>query len=737
MRARIYIVVVAAVAALLAMSQLTDDFPRRYGGRWQPDEGDTQGYIVQLTADSLLTVPGHGRSLMLVTADSLERRMNSVAIKAARLKTSSPLFDAVWDYAWNRLSACPPTLSSLYLTLPIMAHSGDEVAEYLRKGYPGLSEASDDSWPLADERGLMWIEVAGEYLLASGNDSFGSFAAVGATDILMADSCRYYDVQTGLWRGGGDGKLSGGLPEWMTVADRFNVVGLAHNVMAAEAYRSAAVLYAQSGDFLRATRMMNEARGMASRISEAMWLPVEGRYSQYLYGRLYRVASPASSGRGNALAALSEIVSDYMTASRVVTRLPRTPYGLMTTYPPTDDLESEADALTQGLWAMACGRVADGRALWNAMSILVRLVCLDAMAGDSQDVDCNAAFIGAVAKSLFGIRAEPEGLRFIPCVAPELGNEVRLTGVAYRDATLDITVSGTGERIASFSIDGFAQESPIFPVGMDGHHTVRIEMVAATSQEGERISDAELPVILPQAMPEMEEPEWISSASAALATTAHGYAVIVNGERVEDISAGTFTLDAGRAYRETLIAPLGEKGRPAGYMAEPHVDCPDRSSVIIQAEWYAARELARDIYRRMYRHWSRQKARGRADSSTRPNRRLTQIVALPSDKSLTFTLEATDTSTCVVEIGYAQGRDAGRRATPLRALDVNGATAAILALPRQIDGGDTTITVTSLPVAVKLMPGHNRLTLHSESPKLRRGGKNDTVMIDFLRITSL
>ncbi|MGI5232814.1 glycosyl hydrolase family 65 protein [Actinoallomurus sp. CA-142502] len=56
---------------------------------------------------------------------------------------------------------------------------------------------------------------------------------------------------------------------------------------------------------------------------------------------------------------------------------------------------------------------------------------------------------------------------------PSAWGDVSLYGVPYRDATLDITLTGTGNRVRSCTVDGRSSR-PAIPAATTGHHTVHI-----------------------------------------------------------------------------------------------------------------------------------------------------------------------------------------------------------------------------------------------------------------------
>lgn len=83
-------------------------------------------------------------------------------------------------------------------------------------------------------------------------------------------------------------------------------------------------------------------------------------------------------------------------------------------------------------------------------------------------------FLRMVYRGLFGLSFTPQALKFTPSLPPGWG-PVSLTGLPYRDMTLDITLTGAGNSIQSVTVDGHRQ-APLLPSAGGGHHTVQITL---------------------------------------------------------------------------------------------------------------------------------------------------------------------------------------------------------------------------------------------------------------------
>lgn len=75
---------------------------------------------------------------------------------------------------------------------------------------------------------------------------------------------------------------------------------------------------------------------------------------------------------------------------------------------------------------------------------------------------------------LFGLTFATDQLAIAPTLPPGWG-PVSLYGLPYRDMTLDIELSGAGNRVRSCTVDG-RPGKPVIGAGGTGSHTVRVTL---------------------------------------------------------------------------------------------------------------------------------------------------------------------------------------------------------------------------------------------------------------------
>ncbi|HUI92217.1 MAG TPA: amylo-alpha-1,6-glucosidase [Chitinivibrionales bacterium] len=86
-----------------------------------------------------------------------------------------------------------------------------------------------------------------------------------------------------------------------------------------------------------------------------------------------------------------------------------------------------------------------------------------------------SGYISMVFHGLFGMNFDVDGIRFDPMVPDTFKNAMTLDNFIYRKDTLNMTVTGPGKYLASFTLDG-APHEPFFSGGLAGKHTIVMNM---------------------------------------------------------------------------------------------------------------------------------------------------------------------------------------------------------------------------------------------------------------------
>ncbi len=95
--------------------------------------------------------------------------------------------------------------------------------------------------------------------------------------------------------------------------------------------------------------------------------------------------------------------------------------------------------------------------------------------GGDRQLWSAAGYISMVFHGLFGMNFDVDGIRFDPVVPDTFKNGLTLNKFIYRKDTLNMTISGTGIYLQTFSLDG-VQTTPFFAGTMTGKHTIIMTM---------------------------------------------------------------------------------------------------------------------------------------------------------------------------------------------------------------------------------------------------------------------
>jgi hypothetical protein len=87
-----------------------------------------------------------------------------------------------------------------------------------------------------------------------------------------------------------------------------------------------------------------------------------------------------------------------------------------------------------------------------------------------------SGYLRLILMGMFGASFHADGIRFTPCMPLESG-WAELKGLAYRNAVLDIQLTGRGTRVATFRVNGVAKRHAFVSAVAHGVQEIQIEMM--------------------------------------------------------------------------------------------------------------------------------------------------------------------------------------------------------------------------------------------------------------------
>ncbi|AXK35686.1 hypothetical protein DVA86_26680 [Streptomyces armeniacus] len=381
----------------------------------------------------------------------------------------------------------------------------------------GLIVQQDNQW--WDQ--IIWAVAAWQHWLVTGDRAFVNDAYEAAVNTLRVDKAEHFNADYGLFEGPSfmqDGIAGYPSPPYDPGNDSSFVLDhpgagklmcLSTNCLFHAACLACAGMAAVTGDRRAARGFRAAAARLRAAINRHLWRPEAGSYGYLIHGSGERAGrlEPHQEGNGLAFAILCGVASRRQTAA-ILDSTHREPHGVVNVWPHFERFDDAHPGrhnaivwpMTVGMWGHAAavgGRVGtfaqavtdiaglqrqDGHfwELYHARTGAVDGGWQNGRQWPSQpDQTWSAtAYLRLVHQGLFGLRHERDGLRFAPSLPAGWG-PVTLRGLTCRGMTLDITLTGKGNRMASCTVDGHRRSGTrtVLPAGLRGRHEVRVELV--------------------------------------------------------------------------------------------------------------------------------------------------------------------------------------------------------------------------------------------------------------------
>lgn len=631
-----------------------------------------------------------------------------------------------WDGVWTR-----DVSYSIYLSLAFLDPKGSmaSLRAKVKNGRIVQDTGTGGAWPVSSDR-VVWAIAAWEIYKVTGDRAWlkEAYDIIDAT--LKDDIAVVYDRTYSLMHGEQSylDWREQTYPRWMQPADIYGSMCLGTNVVFAQAFEIMARMAGELGHDAVSYRKM--ASRLREAINDNLWLPNLGYYSEYLYCTPYPIVSMATDNLGQSLSVLFDIATPEM-ASSIISKTPVGIYGTPSVFPQMADIKPyHNDAVwpfVQAYWNLAAAKTGNLSALSAGLGSIYRAAALFATnkelyvssTGDYRGTAVNSdaqlwSAAGHLAMSfrvLAGITFSVDKLEFHPMIPPAYKGEKHIRGFRYRDAILDINISGTGNRVASMTVDGQNSKGGV-PATLKGRHTVNIVMA------NNSFAQSSINITEPTFMPATPVVSW--SGNGRVANIGNysdevSYLVYLDGVQKDVLEKKDYTLYEATTFTTVSFVPV-VGNRVEGFTMRPHYYIPSGTETVIQAEDVATpgTTLIKD--------------KERADKVVELTTRRNTHVEMQYD--------AKTDGVYFVDVRYANGSGPINtdNKCAIRTLSVNGRRVGAIIMPQR--GIDEWLSSGfSNMLQVEMHSGINTLSIDYITPSnVNMNGEVNTALLDYIRI---
>ncbi|MDE6479667.1 MAG: hypothetical protein K2L45_05295 [Muribaculaceae bacterium] len=358
---------------------------------------------------------------------------------------------------------------------------------------------SGGAWPVSTDREI-WCVAAWEVYKVTGDRKWLEYIYPIMKRSLETDCEAFYNTETGLVKGETSfiDWREQSHPRWMQCADIYNTETLSTSVVHAQAWKVLGEAAEILGHKKEAAEAFAESEKIAKAINDHLWMDDKGYYAMYLYGRDNLITNPRAETLGESLAIMWDVAPTER-AKTVTESNPTTPFGATIFYPSIADIPSYHNKSlwpwVGAWWGLANAKAGNEEGVMEAIGSVFRPAALFATNKENFNIEngdiatelnssnmlwCLSGNIALTHKILFGIDFQKDGLAFHPFVPKALAGTRTLENFKYRGADLNITVSGYGNEIKSFKVNGKEQQP--FIAANKAKGKMNIDIVMADNQ---------------------------------------------------------------------------------------------------------------------------------------------------------------------------------------------------------------------------------------------------------------
>lgn len=352
------------------------------------------------------------------------------------------------------------------------------------------------AWPCSTDREI-WVGAAWEIYKVTGDMEWLKTVYPIARQSLEVDMRTVFEKETNLVRGESSfiDWREQSYPTWMEPADIYDTKCLGTNMVFYIALTSAAEMGRVLGDDGTAQYFEEMAALVKKGINDNLWMDDLGYYAQFLGGRTDDLLYTKSETLGQALSVLWG-VAEGERAVMLSENMPVVDFGAPVFWPWIPDQPPYHNQavwpFVQSYWIHASAKAGNEEGVLHGVASVWRAAMMYATNKENYVADTGnwrgtqinssnmlwslSGNLSITFKLLMGMNFGADRLNFAPFVPKNLKADRTVRNFRYRNSTLDITVSGYGDSIKSFKLDGKLMDQASVPGDIEGYHTVEIKM---------------------------------------------------------------------------------------------------------------------------------------------------------------------------------------------------------------------------------------------------------------------
>jgi len=465
-----------------------------------------EGNIIKISGPELVVGDKNVGALYGRALATIE--MNVVKAKSGMMEREDFVLNAGADYhrPWTR-DASYNTMFAVGMVAPKIARN--TLLSVLQKDEKYGMRIGGQYWDA-----IVWVSGAWAYYCGTADREFlEKYAYEAGKNSMRYFEDTEFDPKTGLFDGPGWSDGIAGYPRPYAdpagssfildskakVNGKFIMKALSTNCLYANAYAILAKMAAVSKDDPKSYQEKGQAIRKA--INEKLWMEKKGYYAYFL--DMNGKQDESMEGLGNALAILFDIAPPGR-VEKILQNVHIEPKGIPCVWPVYPRFGKEYGRhdgtiwpQIQGFWAWACAKARDEKrfyAEFNNLTSLVRgsemnfreiyhpvtgkpyggVQCERMWEATNHQTWAATAYLSMIYHGIFGIQVDLEQIKFEPMLRG-LGSEIALKNFKIRQMMLDIYVTGQGQTITEFKLDGLSY-SPSIDASLVGKHTIRIRL---------------------------------------------------------------------------------------------------------------------------------------------------------------------------------------------------------------------------------------------------------------------